>query len=400
MINIKLAWLNIKGKQFKYTIMFLLIFLTSIGLYTGDVLLTSMKKGLEITQDRIGAEVIVVPDGFVSEAEDALFKGKACTLNFNRQWEAILQKTEDVSKVTSQLYLATLSGASCCDGEIQIIAIDLPNDFVVGPWIKENNITNLQDDEIIVGSSFKVKKGDYITYYNRKFKVIAVIDETGAGYDKSAFISYEAANIMASDESNRNTFPFQKNENVTSMIFLRITAGTDPMTVKSNIERQFGDEGIAVYSVTSKINEFSKKVMEFQTFGNIMNVWMILISTIALFAIHTITTFQRKNEVGSMLTVGIVKQRIIHIFLLEYILISVIAIVSAISTINVVMFFFQNEIKNLLELPFILIQMSDSFRIIAKLLGINVLIIIGSVLCSFYWIYMKNPAEMIKEVSR
>lgn len=400
MINLRLAWLNIRGKRFKYTIIFLLIFLTSIGIYTGDVLFTSMKKGLKITQDRIGADVIVVPDGFVSEAEDALFKGKACTLNFDRQWEAKLRKTEDVRKVTSQLYLATLAGASCCDGEIQLIAIDLPNDFVVGPWMKMNNITRLQDDEIILGSSFKVEKGEYITYYYRKFKVVAVLDETGAGYDKSAFISYEAANRMAFDERNKNTFPFRKNENVISMCFLRITEGKDPMKVKSNVEKQYGAEGIAAYSVTSKINEFSKKVLEFQRFGNIMNVWIVLISSIALFAIHTITTFQRKNEVGSMLTVGIGKRRMIYIFFLEYILVTCISIVSAICVINVGVFFFQSEIKNLLELPFILIQFTDSMRIIAKLFGMNALIIIWSVLWSFYWIYMKNPVDMIKEVGR
>ncbi len=399
MISIKLALLNIKGKKFKYTILFLLIFLTSAGIYAGDVLFTSMRVGLDITKNRIGADVIVVPEGFVSEAEDALFKGKACSLNFNRQWETELQNVEGIDKITAQLYIATLSGVSCCDGDVQIIAFDQVNDFIVGPWIKNHHITTLKDDEIIVGSTFKVKKGDSVTYYNKRFKVIAVMDETGAGYDKSAFITYGAAYEMASDARNKNTFPFDKSKNVTSMIFLRVSDGTDPMIVKNDIEKKYREKGIAVYSITSKINEISDKLIEFQIFGNIMNLWIIIISAVSLFAIHTLTTFQRKNEVGSMLTVGVRKERIIGIFLLEFILVSLMAVISAISIIHVLMFFFQNEIKKLLELPFILINTANSIKVIVKLLFINAAIIICSVLGSFYWIYMKNPADMIKEVS-
>lgn len=398
MISIKLAWLNIRGRKFKYIIMFLLLFVTSVGIYTSEVLQNSMRKGLEITQDRMGADIIVVPNGFVTETEDALFKGKACTLNFERSWETILREVEGVSKVSSQLYLASLSGGYCCDGEIQLIAIDLPNDFAVGPWIEKNHITNLEADEIILGASFDKEAGDYVTYYNKQFKVLAVLDQTGSGYDKSAFISYEAAIEMAGDERNKNSFQFSVDENVASMILIQVDENVDPMIIKSSIEKEYGTEDIAVYSVTSKVNELAEEVMEFQTFATIMNVWIIFLTSIALFSVHTITTFQRKNEIGSMLTVGVGKRKIIGIFLLEYVIVSVIALVSAIMIISIVTIFFQNWIKDFLGLPFILVQGTDSLRIILKLITVHLLVLICSVTCSFYWIYKKNPSDMIKEV--
>ncbi len=394
---LKLALFNIKGKKFKYSIMFLLLFITSIGIYASDILLQSMEKGLITTKEQIGADIIVVPEGFVSEVDDALFKGKACTLNFDRKWEYVLQDMEGVKNISSQLYIATLSGVECCDGEAQLIAVDFKNDFSICPWTKEDSIRNLSKDEIILGSAFDNEVGDFVNYYNKKFKVKYIMSETGAGYDKSLFISYEAAIEMIADEKNKNMFPFNKGEDLASMVLIQVDAGVDPMSLKSEIEKSYGAEGIAVYGVTTKINELLDKMMEFKMFGTILNVWVTVIVVIALFAVNAITTFQRKNEIGSMLTVGIEKRKIIYIFLLEYIVVSMAAIISSIFLINVFVYFFQNHIKNILELPFILIYGLDSLKIVLKLIVINILVLIGSVISSFYWIYKRSPSEMIKQ---
>lgn len=398
MIKIKLAWLNIKGKKFKYAIMFILLFITSLGVYAGEVLQGSMEKGLKITGNRIGADIIVVPDGFVSQTEDALFKGKPCTLNFDRGWETALQQVEGVDKISSQLYIASLSDSSCCEAEIQLIAVDMDNDFAVGPWIEDHNITKLEADEIILGASFNKKVGDYVTYYNRRFKVLAVMEETGAGYDTCGFISYEAAGEMAADERNKSSFPFRAEDEVISMVMIKAEENADPMVLKNNIEKKYGTEGIAVYSVTSKVNELADNVAKFQIFGTVMNIWIIILAAIALFAIYTITTFQRKNEIGSMLTVGIGKGKITGIFLLEYIIVSFTALVLAVSIMSVILFFFRDAVKNLLEVPFILVQGADSLQIILKLAAVHVVVLVCAVPCSFYWIYKKAPSDMIKEV--
>lgn len=84
---IKIAWKNIKKKKFKSVVVFLLIFLTGFGIFGGKILCGSLENGLKLTKDRMGSDMIVVPKGFVSAAEDALFNGKACTLIFDKSIE-------------------------------------------------------------------------------------------------------------------------------------------------------------------------------------------------------------------------------------------------------------------------------------------------------------------------
>ena len=56
-----------------------------------------------------------------------------------------------MEKVNPQLYLATLS-AGCCSFPIQIIGVDLKDDFIVGAWLTSRIDNKLADNEVIAGS--------------------------------------------------------------------------------------------------------------------------------------------------------------------------------------------------------------------------------------------------------
>lgn len=395
MINLKLAWLNIKAKKFKYVIIFLLIMITSIGIYTSNLLATSLSDGLEKTKEKLGADLIIVPSELEKNVEDALFEGIPCTLTFDSSFNEKLTVLKGVDKFCSQLYIATLSGADCCDNSTQLIAFDIENDFVIGPWISEN-ISTLKDDEIVLGASHALEVGDSATYYNKTFTVVAILEQTGLGYDDSAFITYDAAQEIVSN--NLDKFDFSDVNSVTSMTFVDTTDDYSPQLLEKVINGQYGHLGIAPYSTNSKITSITKDVSNFKTFGNVMNMMIILLTTISLFALITITTFQRKNEIGSMLTIGTPKTRIILIFILEYLIVSTIAIVISLIGIETVFLLFKTKIDMLFNLPFVLPSVKEIILLILKLIGINLFIMISSITFPFYWIHKKSPAEMIKEV--
>lgn len=392
---IKVALSNIKFFKFKYIIIFLLIFITSISIFTSDILLKSINEGLEKSQDRLGADAIIVPSGYEDSVENTLFNGTPCTLTFDKKWEEKIKQIDGVKQTSSQLYLATLPGESCCDGEIQLIAIDPKNDFLISPWLSENNISDLKNDEIILGSNFKIPIGDTVTYYNKKFTVAAIMNQTGMGYDKSAFISFDAANEIV--KNNKTKFTFNNVDNTCSMIFVK-TKDIKADIIKEMIKSRFGTNEINVYTTDKKINDFKNEVDNFQILGSIMNTIIIILSTISLFAINTITIIQRKNEIGSMLTVGITKNKIVKIYLTENLLISFISIIISILFTTLLMYLFNSSIQSILNIPFVLPSITKLLLISLKLIIINILIIIVALSNGFKWIYKKSPSEMIKEV--
>ena len=125
----KLAIKNILYQKFRTSILLCLLLFSTIGIFGGSLLNHCMKDGLNTTIDRIGADIIVVPDKFVSDVEDALFQGKACTVNFDAAWKEKLGNVEGVSQTGTQLYMASLGTFDCCEGTVQMIAVDLNSDI-------------------------------------------------------------------------------------------------------------------------------------------------------------------------------------------------------------------------------------------------------------------------------
>ena len=393
---VKIAWKNIKKKKFKSVVVFLLIFLTGFGIFGGKILCGSLENGLKLTKDRMGSDMIVVPKGFVSAAEDALFNGKACTLIFDKSIEDKIASVDGVDKVCSQLYIASLN-AGCCDVETQLVAIDIQNDFVVGPWLLENNITELKDDEIILGSAFDKKTGDTVKYFNKEFRVAGLLEETGGGYDKSAFITYDAAYQLADDEKNRNQFSFTKNDSVASMIHIKLEDGADFTEEKEKIESQLGDDE-TLYSITSKLGDMANEVGKYKIFGVIFNVWNLCLVGISLLAINTITIYNRRNEIGSMLTVGISKNQIATIFVVENLLIMAAAVFSATIFTGLISVLFKTAIKQSFGLPFVMPGVLEMANTVICILSLDFAIIACSMVIAWYWIYKQQPAQLVREV--
>lgn len=399
MINFKLATLNLKSKKFKYTIIFILIMIMSITLFASNTLLVSMKNGIETSKNKLGADIIITPSKYEETAQNALFNGEICTLTMNKNWEDKVKEIDGVKNVSSELYLATLPGASCCDGMIQLIAIDPNNDFLITPWLEKSNMQGLKDDEIILGYNFKIKPGEKIKYYNREFTVVANMDETGLGYDASAFISYEAADKIIKDKSHNGKFDFDSSFDVASMIFIRTEENADPAVVKELITARFGNSEIMPYSTSGKFSEFSKEMNSFKTFAIFMDVLLIIVIIISLLAIETITTVQRRNEIGSMYTVGISKNRIIKIFTIEYLIVSLVAIIISIVVTELIFVFFHEWIRSLFNMPIIIPGVGDTAFMLVKQILLSLVIMIISLSSSFIWIKKESPADMIKEVN-
>ena len=117
----------------------------------------------------MGADIIVIPNGYEEDLKTAMFTGKACTIYFEGNWAEKLSSVEGVKKASPQLYLATMTDSLCCVGGNQLIAYDEDTDFVVKSWLNEDG--KLKKDEVIVGSDLIVGQDGMVKYFNYPLKV-------------------------------------------------------------------------------------------------------------------------------------------------------------------------------------------------------------------------------------
>ena len=148
---VQMAVRNLQARKFRTLFMSFFVVLMSATFFVSTLLMDNLEMGIKNTTDRMGADVIVVPQEGTDVIREALFAGEPCSVFFDKSLEDKVRSESGVERVTSQLCIATLP-ASCCSEEVQLIAIDPETDFVVAPWLESMNKMQLEEGEVVVGA--------------------------------------------------------------------------------------------------------------------------------------------------------------------------------------------------------------------------------------------------------
>lgn len=106
--TLQIALKNIRNKPFRS---FGLIFLTMIMSYillVGSFVLYSFSNGTKSLSNRLGADIIIVPEGYNAKIESVLLNGEPSSFYLPKGAYEKLKKYSEIEKMTPQLYIATL----------------------------------------------------------------------------------------------------------------------------------------------------------------------------------------------------------------------------------------------------------------------------------------------------
>ena len=149
-----LAIKNLQRSPFRTFSMASLVALCSAVLFGSFLLASSLRNGISGMKERIGADLMIVPNGYEQTLESVLLSGEPNYFYMDKGIETIVRGIDGVKEVTSQFYLTSLS-ESCCDFPVQIIGFDPESDFLIKPWIQKYNADG---DNLFAGSNVNVEK--------------------------------------------------------------------------------------------------------------------------------------------------------------------------------------------------------------------------------------------------
>ena len=391
----KFAWQSMVKQGFQSVIFFLLVLISSACLYGVGFFTENMQSGAEQAGSHIHADMIAVPSEYGDNAKDALFEGNACTILFRENPTELLSQIDGVSQVSPQLFLRTLPLPCCSASGVQIIAFDTNTDFAVSENLKDKSIkiSELSADELIAGAACGLTLGAQVNFYDRTFTVSAVLDETGMGYDQSIFTSFEAADLITADEQYQEYFGGKTG--LTSMILIR--TDDDAEQVRKNMSEILNEKGISVYTIDSMSEKLIRQMQDFKIFALIINLFVILLASVSLSALITVSFHQRRNRVGSLLSVGISRKKIIQMFLLEYLYLTAFGTVTGTGIICMIVLSLHDVIKQSLALPYKFIGMEKMGGLFLTVGGINLLMLLLACSLTFAKIIRTEPAILSEE---
>ena len=126
---------NIKRNPKRSFFIIFIIMLLTLFILVGSVFSISLSNGAESMSNRLGADIMIVPEGYDPHLDSILLSGKPSTFFLpSSAWNELneIKNNNDfgIDLMTAQTFLATLN-ASCCSYPVQIVGIDYDTDFLI-----------------------------------------------------------------------------------------------------------------------------------------------------------------------------------------------------------------------------------------------------------------------------
>ena len=301
---LEFAWKNISGNSLRsWVVASCALVLAAFALFS-TLLLRGAAMSLDLATQRLGADIVVVPEGAEAKMEGALLMGVPAQFWMPMENIEILAAIPGVEVVSPQVYLATLVGASCCSvSEMFMVAYDPETDFTVHPWLEKQLPGGLGLGEVIGGDYISATEGeDGILVYGNLVKLKGNFAPTGTGLDQSLFFTMETAAEMARVSLTKAVQPLVIPQDQVSAFMIKTKPGSNNEEIAVQIYRSIP----GVFPIESA-KLFQSSRLQLTSLLNIIVLMMALVWPLAILLIgivYLMAANERRRELGVLRALG------------------------------------------------------------------------------------------------
>ena len=315
-----------------------------------DSVETSLRKGTE----RLGADIMVVPESAEAKAKTALLAGEPSIFYMDRSVEERVRKIEGVKKAASQVFLKSAK-YKCCDvSDMLLIGFDPANDFTIIPWLTEELKRPLKEDEVIMGRGLTAYAvGSKITFFGTDLKVVGMLEETGMKFiDESVFMPYRGLKRLAEESRKKKgvketDIPVGK----VSTVLVQVAPEVSPARVAIFIEHEI--DGVKAIVSEQVISSVRKQL--FILLRSILSISIILwiMAMLLIGVVFSMIVNERQREIGLLRAMGARKSGIFKLIMAEASILSILGGILGIAGGGAFLYIFRGFIRSALNIPYL-----------------------------------------------
>ena len=393
---VSVAIKNIRRKVIRSILLLLAVTVVTGTIFSATLFISSMRNALRIGTYRLGADVLVVPEKYESEARSALLSGKPGSFYMDRSVLEKVRKVEGVKSASAQLFIKPANFTCCFNVNTFLVAFDPKTDFTVSPWLANHLGKPLKGNEIIAGRLVPVAVGDTIPFYGTSFKVMGTMEATGMDYfDRSVFMTTDAAYNMADESKSRAIQPISISRGQISAVLVKDAEGYSPGRVAIKIEDAIpGVKAIASGKVISTVRKQLSGLLKGIVAASFI-IWVLALLMMG-FAFYMIVN-ERQRELGLMMAMGAKRRHIFGLIMNEAVWISLPGGVLGLTAGSALLYLFRGMLRNSLKLPYLL----PGARTLAELVaGAVIFAVLTGILASLIPAAMASRMEPYEAVRK
>lgn len=351
----RLAWKNITGRLFRSGAIFLAAILVASLAVCTTLIVRGAEDQLHRNLERLGADIIVLPWGTVTEN----VKGAQMVSIATERWmpAAYLNRLAAVSgvkAVSPQLYITTIEQAPfCSQQEVLLVAFDPATDITVWPWLEQPLDGELGLGEFIGGNCAVLPVGDKtIDVRGYELSLRGRLISTGTDMDRTLFVTFETAEDLVRYTRETSWNPIKLAPSSATSIMLKVDINEDPREVVHRIHEQVVGV-VPILTSDFMQTERSHMALLLNSILILMSgTWVLSVSFVGL--VFSIAVHERRREIAVLRSLGSPWQKIFWMLMYEGFILSSTGGVLGVLLGSGVMVLFHEEIAAYLGVPFLL----------------------------------------------
>lgn len=391
-----LAIKNLRRKIIRSSILLLAVMVVTGTLFAATLFISSMQNALKIGTYRLGADVLVVPEKYATEARSALLAGEPTSFYMDRSVFDKIKRVEGVRNASPQLFIKPASFTCCYSVDVFLVAFNPETDFTVTPWLEKNLKKPLIDNEIITGREVPVIVGDTISFFGTPFKVVGTMEPTGTKFfDQSVFMTMNAAYKMAEDSKDRSMQPIDIDKNKISAVLVQVQDGYSPERASIRIEHDIpGVKAIASDEVISTVRkQLSGLLKGILAISAVLWIFALLMMGFAFYMIVN----ERQRELGLLRAMGAKRGHIFRLIVAEAVTISTAGGIIGLFVGSALLVIFKGSILHTLKLPYLLPSTATLIELVLSAIIFSLITGLLSSLLPAVSASMMEPYEAIRK---
>ena len=180
---------------------FLLIAAVAIGsgvVFTGATLMRSIDDSMAVGFTRLGADMMVVPEGTLTNITAALLTVEPTDLVLDADVLTRARLASVGRAAPQKIVRVEHSGIGSHHDLVDLIGIDPARDFTVQPWLKEKLSREFRPGDVIMGAGRDAPLGSQLLIFGKPHLVYGKLGRTGVGtHERGVFMSFETFDALA-----------------------------------------------------------------------------------------------------------------------------------------------------------------------------------------------------------
>jgi putative ABC transport system permease protein len=386
---------NLRRNLTRTWLLLAIVAVVSCTLFTATLALKSVDNAITIGAQRLGADILVVPQHAESKAKTALLSGEPTHFLMDLAILNRVRQTEGVRNASPQLFIKPAAFTCCYNVDVFLIGFDPQSDFTVKPWLEQRLNRRLSAREVIVGGEVPAAPGDSIPFFGTVFTIAGAMEPTGMDFfDRAVFMSMDDAYGMAETSKTRAVRPIEISRNRISAVLVRVRDDTSPERVAIRLEHDIpGVKAIIADTVVSAVRK-QLSGLRHVVLGIGIVLWLIVLLIMA-FAFSMIVN-ERRRELGLLRAMGANRTHVSALILLEASVLSAGGGAGGTAFGFVLLLAFRGLLLHYLKLPYLFPPLPDLLMLIGGALILSMLTGLLAALLPVSTAFKRDPYEAIR----